>query len=184
MRKTTTALIAVMALMLAATPAFAHGRSHRDRGIRHDLATAARVSARYHNVNKAKRDGFEPFAIPEEVGGTLMNIRGDDITCFDSDTAGGMGVHYVRNIDDTVDPADPEALVYQVGRHGRLRLVALEYIIPEEFVGLDGPPVLFGQTMHHHSYLPVYILHVWIWKWNPSGLFADFNPRVRDCPSS
>jgi hypothetical protein len=62
--------------------------------------------------------------------------------------------------------------------------VALEYIIPEEFVDSDGPPVLFGQTMHHHSYLPMYILHVWMWKWNPSGLFADFNQRVRGCPSS
>ncbi|HVR78898.1 MAG TPA: hypothetical protein VMS99_10950 [Acidimicrobiia bacterium] len=65
-----------------------------------------------------------PFAIPEEVGGTLLTIRGEDSTCFDSPD-GGVSVHYVRNIDDAVDPSDPEALVYSVGRNGRLRLVAL-----------------------------------------------------------
>ena len=95
-----------------------------------------------------------------------------------------MGVHYVRNIDDILDPTDPEALVYEVGRHGRLRLVALEYIIPEEFVNPSDPPVLFGQELHHHAYLPVYVLHLWAWRWNPTGMFADFNPRVRDCPST
>lgn len=37
--------------------------------------------------------------------------------------------------------------------------------------------------MHPHTYLSVYILHVWIWKWNPDGMLADFNPRVQSCPA-
>jgi hypothetical protein len=184
MRKTAGAVITALALMLGAVPALAHGGGDHDGfGVPRDLIEAAKVSARYHSLATAKGDGFLPFAIPEELGGTLLTIRGDEITCFDS-VDGGMGVHYVRNIDGHLDPADPEALVYQVGRHHRLRLVALEYIIPEEFVNPSSPPILFGQMMHHHPYLPVYILHVWIWKWNPSGLFADFNPRVPACPTS
>ncbi len=184
MRKTTIALMTALVMMLGAVPALAHDRGHEEwRDVRSDLRKAASVSVRYHRVAKAIRDGFAPFAIPEEVGGALLTIRGEEITCFDSPT-GGMGVHYVRHIDGNVDPGDPEAMVYEVGRHNRLKLVALEYIIPEEFVDPGAPPVLFGRTMHHHSYLPVYILHVWLWKWNPSGLFADFNPRVRDCPAA
>ena len=184
MRQTAVAVITALALMLGAVPALAHGGGDHDgSGVLRDLIEAAKVSARYHSLAKAKGDGFVPFAIPEELGGTLLTIRGDEITCFDS-VDGGMGVHYVRNIDGHLDPADPEALVYQVGRHHRLRLVAVEYIIPEEFVDPSSPPILFGQMMHHHPSLPVYVLHVWIWKWNPSGLFADFNPRVPACPTS
>lgn len=184
MRKTTIAVLAALMMLATAIPAQAHGSRDLDRESRKEIFQIYRSTMKYHWVSRAIHDGFVPFAIPEELGGTLLTIRGEDITCFDG-ADGGMGVHYVRNIDGVLDPADPEALVYEVGRHGRLRLVGLEYIIPEEYVDDPAdPPVLFGQEMHHHPYLPVYILHVWIWKRNPSGLFADFNPRVRDCPSS
>ena len=46
----------------------------------------------------------------------------------------------------------------------------------------SGPPRLFGRDFHRHPLLPVWILHTWIWKDNPAGVFADFNPRVRPCP--
>jgi hypothetical protein len=171
-----------LAMTMSAAPADAHGDD--DLGgpsVWRDLLAAARTSAHYHNITNAKTDGYVPFAIPEEVGGTLLDLHGAEITCFDSDD-GGMGVHYVRNIDAILDPADPEAVVYQVGHDNRLRLVALEYLIPVEYVDPSNPPVLFGQSMHRHPYLPVYILHVWLWKWNPNGLFANFNPRVPACP--
>jgi hypothetical protein len=38
-----------------------------------------------------------------------------------------------------------------------------------------------GQTLHAHPYLPVYVLHAWVWKSNPSGMFADYNPDVASC---
>jgi hypothetical protein len=54
----------------------------------------------------------------------------------------------------------------------------------------DRPPKLFGQASTEKTFtftdgteLTIYKLHVWLWKWNPSGLFADFNPRARSCPS-
>lgn len=48
---------------------------------------------------------------------------------------GGMGIHYVKNElvgDSVVDAASPEALVYEPRRSGRLRLVAVEYVVFQE----------------------------------------------------
>jgi len=45
---------------------------------------------------------------------------------------------------------------------------------------------LFGQafsavgTDNRYGLPPFYELHAWIWKRNPNGMFADYNPRV-DC---
>lgn len=140
---------------------------------REDLRELRSVTAQYKNFENALADGFVAFSLDPD--------NPDDPTCFDSDV-GGMGVHYVRNIDGIVDANDPEAMVYAVERDGQLRLVAVEYIVPESEVDPASPPMLFGQMFHHHSFLPVYILHAWIWVKNPSGVFADFNPRVPACP--
>jgi hypothetical protein len=91
-----------------------------------------------------------------------------------------MGVHYVKDIDGTVIPTEPEAMVYEIAPNGKLRLVAVEYIVPDS-EPMPGP--IFGQHFHHHPYLPVYILHAWVWKHNPSGMFKDFNPKVGACPN-
>jgi hypothetical protein len=138
-----------------------------------ELREVKRVTARYHSLRKARGDGFSAFSLDPN--------NPDVPTCFDS-ADGGMGVHYVRHIDDILEAKDPEAMVYEVQRNGRVKLVAVEYIVPEEFVDPDDPPMLFGEMLHHHPFLPVYILHAWIWKSNPDGVFADFNPRVRACP--
>jgi hypothetical protein len=69
----------------------------------------------YHSLDAALADGFVPY---ELEGGV-------DATCFDSES-GGMGIHYVRNIDDTVVTTDPEAMVYELTPDGGTRLVAVE----------------------------------------------------------
>lgn len=143
-----------------------------------DLVDDVRLAtARYHDISAAIGDGFEPFTIDGN----------SEPTCFDG-PSGGMGVHYVRDVDARVDPAHPEALVYEVTPTGRHRLVAVEYVVPEEFVvGVDGTvgalPRALGQPFHRHSTLPLYVLHAWIWESNPEGRFADFNPRVASCPN-
>jgi hypothetical protein len=45
-----------------------------------------------------------------------------------------------------------------------------------------GPPRLFGLELHEHPVLPFWILHAYLWKDNPSGMFSDWNPAVRPCP--
>jgi hypothetical protein len=103
---------------------------------------------------------------------------------------GGMGVHFLnlQHIGQQLDPAKPQILIYEpVG--GKLRLAAAEWFVPTQVAGKTRPSI-FGQPLQgpmegHHPLQPAalhhYDLHVWLWKWNPSGLFAPFNPRVT-CP--
>lgn len=47
-----------------------------------------------------------------------------------------------------------------------------------------GPPVLMGHlaqyvgSPYRYALNAFYELHVWAWKDNPSGMFADWNPQV------
>jgi hypothetical protein len=57
---------------------------------------------------------------------------------------------------------------------GGLRLVAVEWVSTT-------PGSVHGVELHLNPTLGVYVLHAWIWRHNPDGLLADFNPRVGDC---
>ena len=103
---------------------------------------------------------------------------------------GGMGVHFVNFglLGKALDPLKPQILVYEpVG--GKLQLVAAEWFVPISPEVKDRPQ-LFGQPFDgpmegHHPLQPKglhhYDLHVWLWKENPSGMFAPTNPKVK-CP--
>lgn len=103
---------------------------------------------------------------------------------------GGMGFHYALQplIDATVEPAEPELLLYEPVAGGGLRLVGVEYMVmaPEWDASHDSPPSLLGQSFDDHRPeetrhgipFPHYDLHVWAWEPNPSGTFAPFNPNV------
>jgi hypothetical protein len=65
---------------------------------------------------------------------------------------------------------------------GQLKLVGLEYLVPEELVDPSSPPQLFGHHFHPHPVLPFWIMHAWVWRPNPSGIFMDWNPNVAPCP--
>jgi len=142
-----------------------------------ELDDVRMATGAYHSLDAAIADGFVPFGLEDP----------EIATCFEND-AGGMGIHYVRNIDDQAIATDPEAMVYELTPDGATRLVAVEYIVPQEFVeDADGTvvslPSLLGQDFHKHSFLPVYILHAWVWDENPLGMHADFNPDVTACPT-
>lgn len=105
--------------------------------------------------------------------------------CFEDPDTGGMGLHYLNEglLDDVLDEGAPEALVYELDHQGDIvALVAHEYLVPLEAWTSDEPPSLFGVEFHEHPVLPFWILHTWIWKDNPSGMFNDWNPKVRPCP--
>jgi hypothetical protein len=102
---------------------------------------------------------------------------------------GAMGIHYVNGDlvgDPEVNPATPEALVYEPEKNGQLRLVALEYVTLQSAWDAhhSSPPSLFGQTFNftpspnRYGLPPFYSLHAWIWKNNPDGMFAMWNPDV------
>ncbi len=109
----------------------------------------------------------------------------DTLACHENPGVGGMGVHYLNEslLDDIVDPPKPEALVYELDHNGEIAgLVAHEYVVPIEAWTSPQPPSLFGQPFTQHPVLPLWKLHTWIWKDNPNGVFADWNPKVRMCP--
>jgi hypothetical protein len=105
--------------------------------------------------------------------------------CFQSYGVGGMGYHYINTelLDTTVDILHPEALVYAPDANGSIQLGAVKYMVPVAAWDAEhtDPPQLMGQNFHVHKKLSMYVLHVWIWRNNPSGVFEDWNPDV-SCP--
>lgn len=134
-----------------------------------DLAEARAATAAFHDIDKAIEAGWWLEASPCE------------------ETAlGGMGHHYV-NLDlwfsgGQLDVTLPQALLYELQKNGRMRLVGVEYIVPiSQFTEGDPHPELFGRELHFNPFIPGgggFALHVWIWRHNPEGMFADWNPKV------
>ena len=96
-------------------------------------------------------------------------------------TGGAMGIHYVNgglSQDDAVDLAKPEAVMYEPMADGTLKLVAVEYITSKGPASLEGQLFSFNSAPNRYGLGPFYELHVWAWKHNPTGTFADMNPNV------
>jgi hypothetical protein len=131
-----------------------------------DLAALRRVTATFHDFATAAAAGWSAQITP----------------CMtDPAGAGGMGFHYGNPalIDGSASVEEPELLLYEPERNGRLRLVAVEYIIPYTAHSRSAtPPELFGQQFKQNDTFQLWGLHAWVWKHNPSGVFADWNPRV------
>jgi hypothetical protein len=133
--------------------------------INQQLAALRRLTAPFHNFNKALAAGY------------TVQIT----SCLELPPLGGMGFHYGDPdfIDGTVNLLEPELLLYEPQANGRLRLVAVEYIVPFAFVPPTAePPTLLGQEFHLNFEFGLWGLHVWLWRHNPSGIFADWNPKV------
>ncbi len=95
---------------------------------------------------------------------------------------GGMGVHFINPAITTIDPMTPNVLMYDVTDSGAYELAGVEWVVPADTV--EEAPVLFGQTFDgpmpgHEEGMPEhYELHVWLYKENPEGMFAGFNPAL------
>jgi hypothetical protein len=129
------------------------------------LARLRSVIAPFHNFEKAKDAEY------------TAPLTG----CMVDEKLGGMGFHYGKGsaIDATVNPLEPEALLYEPEENGKLRLVAVEFLVPYALVSRDGPaPRAFGQDFVRNDVFELWTLHAWIFKHNPAGMFADWNPEV------
>lgn len=91
-----------------------------------------------------------------------------------------MGYHYANPSlladGGAVAVEDPETLVYEPRKNGRLRLVAVEYIGP--LGDAEEAPELFGHEFHRNEDVGIWALHAWVGRHNPNGTFADWNPMV------
>jgi len=137
-----------------------------------ELAQLRAATAQFHRPESAQVAGYDL-------------VPGLD-HCFNNPGVGAMGYHYINVsiLDTTVDLLSPEAMVYTPGPDGILQLGAVEYVVPAAAWDAEGRtdlPMLFGRHFHLNEALGVYILHVWVWKNNPSGMFEDWNPNV-SCP--
>ena len=103
------------------------------------------------------------------------------IPCASAQTAGAMGIHYV-NVDylkdGVIDISKPEAVMYEPNADGSMTLVAVEYIAFQGPAALEGQFFNFNPAPNRYGLDPFYELHVWAWKDNKSGTFADNNPDV------
>jgi hypothetical protein len=157
-----TVILTFVLVGLLVTPALAQSSDQAD------LARVRNATAGYHDIPTAKAAGYNL-------------VPGLD-SCFNNPGVGGMGFHLINGsiLDTIVDPLKPEALVYAPIQDGKLRLSAVEYVVPAGAwdASHSQPPVLFGRSFEFNQGLGVYALHAWIWKPNPLGMFNDWNPAV------
>ena len=140
---------------------FALGFISAAEGGRNPLAEQVRaVNDRFKDVAVAVSEGYAP--IPCGIDG------------------GAMGIHYVNAtlIGDTVDIKHPQAIMYEPMPGGKLELIAVEYITSKGPASFEGQLFNFNGAPNRYGPGPFYELHVWAWKDNPHGAFADMNPNV------
>lgn len=132
--------------------------------VEQDLAALREVTAPFHDFAAAKRAGY------------TVEVTG----CMADPAAGGMGFHFgnPQFINGSVNVREPELLLYEPEKNGQMRLVAVEYIVPFDQWTAPDPPRLFGRDFARNETFQVWALHAWVWKHNPSGIFADWNPNV------
>ena len=131
----------------------------------------------YQDVEAAKAAGYD-FR--------LTDLQG--LSCIES-AEGGMGVHMVNLglLNGTIEETKPEVMVYAESPNtGRLKLVAVEYVVFKADWSGSSPPALFGREFdfvdapNRYGLPPFYALHAWIWRGNPSGQLNAWNPKI-DC---
>ena len=163
------------------------------------LAEVRRATERFRDVAVALAEGYvrDPFDLYDTA---VMMGRPSSL--------GAMGVHYVRpdllgiaaprsprvNGDGThTDFRLPGILIYEPQKDGSMTLVAVENLVfakAWQDAGHSAPPAFHGvpydsmiddpatTTDEAHMFAPHFDRHVWIYRENPNGVFAAFNPAV------
>ena len=135
------------------------------------IAEIRQGTAPYHRVDAAIADGYT-FIAP----------------CHYS-AAGGKGYNYrkVALTDGVLDPAQPEILLYEPQEDGKMKLVGVVFVV---VAGLwdathTAAPTLAGQPFLDRRApgslgppFPNYALYVSVWRHNPDGMYAQYNPNV------
>ena len=138
--------------------------------VRRDVERLRRATNAFHDFPAAAAAGY-----PTSMA-----------SCAADSTMGAMGYHFVDRpaFDAKLDVEHPEMLVYEPKGDGRAELVAVEYVVPYQFAPRDGPPPhLFGRALKQWDKFNYWEIHVWAWRKNPAGIFADWNPEIR-CPKA
>jgi hypothetical protein len=136
-----------------------------DASVRRDVERLRRATEKFHDLAAAGEAGY-PTRLP---------------VCVSDSTMGGMGHHMIdrTRFDEKLEVERPEMLLYAPAGNGKVELVAVEYVVPYRAVpATEKPPRLFGQAFKRYDQFNYWALHVWAWRRNAAGLFADWNPAV------
>lgn len=172
-------LTATLAALLLGSMAVGSASAHGHSAERRDLAKAWAATVRFHSTQQATKAGYGPFPDGVPLHECIANLKGP----------GAMGFHWINGdlLTTDLDPAKPQVLVYAPDRHGGLHLAALEYVVFKDAWDAAHPgtmPSLFGEDFmetpapNRYEIPAFYALHVWLYRYNPTGLFEPFNPRV------
>ena len=162
------------------------------------LDEVRRATERFRDVNVALAEGYlrdpgnlcdtaEMMGRPAALGAMGIHFFRPDllgITEPPSPRVNGDGTH--------TDFRKPSILIYEPQADGSLELVAVENLVFEKAWRATGRPL---PTFHGvgydamrddpataideaHMFEPHFDRHVWIYRENPNGVFAQFNPRV------
>lgn len=123
-----------------------------------ELQQAKIATARYNNLANAIADGYVDINV----------------------IVPHMGYHYMKSdyVNGTFEIDKPEILVYSRNQtNGQMKLVAVEYAVPNTFpepAGFTGD----YDVWDNNSTFGLWLLHAWVWEYNPDGVFTDLNPNV------
>ena len=124
-----------------------------------ELIQAREATIRYKDINNAIHDGYVDIHVVME----------------------NMGYHYqkVSIVDSVFDVKHPELLVYNKNSDGTFRLVAVEYAVPLD-KSANAPAGFTGNkdVWDHNDGFGLWLLHAWVWDFNPDGVFNPTNTRV------
>lgn len=124
-----------------------------------ELELARKSTEKYKDINNAIADGYI------DINVVMPN----------------MGYHYENPslVDSVFDITHPELLVYNKNVDGSFRLVAVEYAIPLD-ASADAPKGFTGQqdVWDHNTDFGLWLLHAWVYDYNPDGVFNPTNSRV------
>jgi hypothetical protein len=123
-----------------------------------ELQQAKIATARYNHIENAIADGYEDINV----------------------IVPHMGYHYMKSsyVDGNFEIDKPEILVYSPHPvTGNMRLVAVEYAVPNT---LPEPEGFTGDydVWENNSTFGLWLLHAWVWQYNPDGVFNPTNPLV------
>jgi hypothetical protein len=156
--------MALLPLLAAATASASGNQMQNSNSSPETLVDRVRAANdRFKDVSVAVAEGYKP------------------IPCASGADGGAMGVHYVNAKllgAGAVDITRPQAVMYEPMPDGRMSLIAVEYIASKGPASLEGQLFNFIGAPNRFGLDPFYELHVWAWKQNPRGAFADMNPSV------
>ena len=125
-----------------------------------ELQQARASTERYRQLKNAIKDGYENIDVVVQ----------------------GMGYHFMKKsiVDETFDYRNPEILVYNKNHEGEMELVAVEYAVPIPLTPNLAPAGFTGNNdvWDRNTGFNLYLLHAWVWTFNPSGVFNPTNPLI------